>query len=73
MAKIEKIIIEMKNQLKGITFKEIKNLEHNGYKEISIRGSHYHFQNEQGLVITFKLEYPVDFQVVKDALNRIGE
>lgn len=73
MAKIVKIIIEMKNQPKGITFTEIKKvLEHNGYKEIRIRGSHHHFQNEQGLVTTVKLEYPVDIQAVKDALNRIG-
>ncbi|MGA3678275.1 hypothetical protein [Lysinibacillus agricola] len=38
-----------------------------------IRGSHHHFQNEQGLVTTVKRENPVDIQAVKDALNRIGE
>ncbi|WP_409370323.1 type II toxin-antitoxin system HicA family toxin [Lysinibacillus sp. 38-6] len=74
MAKIEKIIEKMKNQPKGITFAEIKKvLEHNGYSEIRIRGSHHHFRNEQGQVTTIKRENPVDIQAVKDALNRIGE
>ena len=73
MARIEKIIKKMKNQPKGITFTEIKKvLEHYGYKEIRTRGSHHHFQNEQGLVTTVKRENPVDIQAVKDALNRIG-
>ena len=74
MAKIEKIIIKMKNQPKGITFTEIKKvLEHYGYKVVRVAGSHHQFRNEQGLVTTIKRENPVDIQAVKDALNRIGE
>ena len=73
MAKIEKIIEKMKNQPKGITFAEIKKvLEHNGFEVVRIKGSHYQFRNEQGLLTTVKRENPVDIQAVKDALERMG-
>ncbi|MGI8351694.1 type II toxin-antitoxin system HicA family toxin [Niallia circulans] len=74
MAKIDKIILKMKNQPKGITFNEVKKvLEHLGYIVVRIRGSHHQFRNEQGLVTTVKRENPVAVEAVKDALERLGE
>ncbi|TCJ01589.1 MULTISPECIES: type II toxin-antitoxin system HicA family toxin [Cytobacillus] len=74
MAKIEKIIEKMKNQPKGISFKEVKKvLEHLGYIEVRIRGSHHQFRNEQGLVTTVKKENPIDRAVIVDVLDRLGE
>lgn len=74
MAKIDKIILKMKNQPKGITFNEVKKvLEHLGYIEVRIRGSHHQFRNEQGLLTTVKRENPVNVEAVKDALERLGE
>ncbi|WP_313798813.1 type II toxin-antitoxin system HicA family toxin [Cytobacillus sp.] len=74
MAKIEKIIEKMKNQPKGVSFKEVKKvLEHYGYIVVRIRGSHHQFRNEQGLVTTVKREHPVHPEAVKDTLGRIGE
>lgn len=74
MAKIEKIIEKMKNRPKGILFSEIKKvLEHSGYIEVRVRGSHHQFRNEQGLLTTVKRENPVHPEAVKDALERIGD
>lgn len=73
MAKIEKIIEKMKQNPKGITFREVKKaLEHAGYSEIRIVGSHHHFRNAQGLLTTVKRENPVHRKAVEDALRRLG-
>lgn len=72
MAKIEKIIEKMKNQPKGVSFREIKKvLEYLGYEVVRIKGSHHQFRNEQGLTTTVKRENPVDIQAVEDALERM--
>lgn len=74
MAKIEKLIAKMKRNPKGISFDEIKKvLEHHGYIEVRVSGSHHHFRNEQGLLTTIKRKNPVSPAAVKDALERIGE
>lgn len=74
MAKIEKIIEKMKNQPKGISFKEVKKaLEHAGFKVVRVEGSHFQFRNEQGIVTTVKRKNPVNAKAVKDALDKLGE
>ena len=73
MAKIEKLIEKMRRSNQGITFHEVKKvLEHAGYSEIRVRGSHHHFRNDQGLLTTVKRESPVNPEAVKDALKRLG-
>ncbi|MCM3747474.1 type II toxin-antitoxin system HicA family toxin [Paenibacillus pasadenensis] len=71
MAKIEKLIQKMRNKPKGITFEEVKKaLEHAGYTEVRVNGSHHHFRNAQGLLTTVKRENPVNPKAVQDALRR---
>jgi predicted RNA binding protein YcfA (HicA-like mRNA interferase family) len=73
MAKIEKLIEKMRINMKGITFAELKKvLEHAGYSEVRVRGSHHHFRNEKGLLTTVKRENPVNPEAVKDALARLN-
>lgn len=73
MAKINKLIEKMSRNPQGITFAELKKaLEHAGYREVRVRGSHHHFRNEQGLLTTVKREDPVNPEAVKDALRRLG-
>ncbi|SDC70696.1 HicA toxin of toxin-antitoxin [Paenibacillus sp. UNCCL117] len=74
MAKITKLIEKMRRNRKGITFAEIKKvLEHAGYSEVRVRGSHHHFRNAQGLLTTVKRDDPVNPEAVKDALERLGQ
>ncbi|SDD29179.1 HicA toxin of toxin-antitoxin [Paenibacillus sp. UNCCL117] len=74
MAKIEKLIEKMRRSQQGITFNELKKaLEHAGYSEVRVRGSHHHFRNAQGLLTTVKRENPVNPEAVKDALERLGQ
>ncbi|WP_141505139.1 type II toxin-antitoxin system HicA family toxin [Paenibacillus luteus] len=71
MGKIEKLINKMIRKPKGITFAEIKKvLEHAGYSEVRVRGSHYHYRNAQGLLTTVKSENP---EAVGDALEWLGK
>ncbi|WP_234032896.1 hypothetical protein [Paenibacillus faecalis] len=37
------------------------------------RGSHHHFRNESGDLITIKKETPLKAVYIKDVLDRIGE
>ncbi|WP_213997182.1 MULTISPECIES: type II toxin-antitoxin system HicA family toxin [Tepidanaerobacter] len=73
MAGVEKIIKKMHAQTNGIRFEEAaKVLEHYGYILERKKGSHRHFRNKEGDVITIKEENPLKAVYVKDILNRIG-
>lgn len=53
MARIEKIIEKMKNRPNGIRLSEIeKVLNHYGYIQVRSKGSHCHFRNDEGNLIT---------------------
>lgn len=74
LAKIDKLINKMMRQPKGITFQEVKKaLEHAGYIEVRVVGSHHHFRNEQGLLTTVKRINPVHPKAVEDALMRLNK
>lgn len=75
MARIEKIIEKMKNRPKGIRFEElVKVLNHYGYILVRVKGSHHHFRNDKGDVITIPNHgNPIKAVYVKDVLQRIGE
>lgn len=49
-----------------------KALTHYGYRFDRQKGSHCHFINAKGDVITIKSENPLKAVYVKDILNRIG-
>lgn len=69
----EKIINKMKRHPSGIRYNEAsKVLESYGYELVRSRGSHRHFRNKQGDVITIKEENPLKAVYVKDVLRRIG-
>lgn len=73
MAGVEKIIQKMKNRPNGIRFREItKVLNHFGYIEVRVKGSHHQFQNDDGDLITVPKHEPVKAVYVKDVLKRIG-
>lgn len=70
---VEKIIKKMERQPNGIKYSEAsKVLNEYGYKLVRNKGSHRHFRNEAGDVITIKEENPLKAVYVKDVLNRIG-
>jgi predicted RNA binding protein YcfA (HicA-like mRNA interferase family) len=74
MARVEKLIEKMRNRPNGIRFNEIvKVLESNGYIMVRVSGSHHHFRNEYGDVITIPKHNPVKAVYVEDVLKRIGE
>ncbi|WP_326831042.1 type II toxin-antitoxin system HicA family toxin [Anaerosalibacter bizertensis] len=70
---VEKIIKKMERQPNGIRYNEIsKVLNKYGYELVRSKGSHRHFRNNQGDVITIKEENPLKAVYVKDVLKRIG-
>ena len=75
MAGAPKIIEKMKNQPNGISYDEAqKVLEAYGYIFARQKGSHCHFRNFKGEVITIKKDTPTIKAVyVKDILSRIGK
>lgn len=74
MAKIEKIIEKMKVQPKGIKLSEAeKVLNFYGYIHVRTKGSHKHFRNDKGDVITIKIENPLKIAYINDILNRIED
>jgi predicted RNA binding protein YcfA (HicA-like mRNA interferase family) len=75
MARIEKIVAKMRNRPNGIRFDEIvKVLQHYGYIQVRVKGSHHHFRNERGDLITIASHSdPLKAVYVKDVLSRIGE
>jgi predicted RNA binding protein YcfA (HicA-like mRNA interferase family) len=73
MSDVDKIIDKIKRQPNGIRMSEAeKALTHYGYRFDRQKGSHCHFINAKGDVITIKSENPLKAVYVKDILNRIG-
>jgi len=72
MPTVEKIIEKMKNQPNGIHMAEAdKVLTAKGYNFNRQKGSHRHYINSSGDVITIKDENPLKAAYVKDILGRI--
>lgn len=70
---VEKIVAKMERQPNGIRFSELKKvLEEYGYFLGRCKGSHRHFINEDGDVITIKEDNPLKAVYIKDVLKRIG-
>lgn len=73
MASVEKIIQKMKNRPNGIRVSEAdKVLSAFGYNLDRQKGSHRHYINKAGDVITIKYENPLRAIYIKDILRRIG-
>ena len=63
----------MQRQPNGIKYNEaLKVLNEYGYQLVRSKGSHRHFRNKQGDVITIKEEKPLKAVYVKDVLRRTG-
>jgi predicted RNA binding protein YcfA (HicA-like mRNA interferase family) len=75
MASVKKIIQKMRNQPNGITLEEAgRVLESKGYRFDRQRGSHCHYINADGDVITVVAKTPAIKKVyVVAILERIGE
>jgi len=72
MPPVKKIIEKMKNQPRGIRLAEAeKVLAAYGYEFKRQRGSHRHYLNEQGDLITLK--EPLKISYINELLERIGE
>lgn len=69
---VQKIINKMLRQPNGIKYSEISQvLNQHGYELVRNKGSHRHFRNKAGDVITIKEENPLKAVYVKDVLKRI--
>ena len=69
----DKLLEKMKERPHGIRFDEAKRvLENMGYTLVRSKGSHRHFRNAQGDVITIRERNPLMAAYVKDILERIG-
>lgn len=74
MASVKKIIEKMKNAPNTIRPEEAgKVLLAYGYEFGRQKGSHKHYINAKGDVITIKQESPLKRAYVEDILTRIGE
>ena len=74
MSKIDKIILKMKNQPNGISSEDAdKVLTAKGYRFARQNGSHRHYINESGNVITIVDRNPLKKAYVVEILERIGE
>jgi len=74
MASVEKLISKMKNQPNGISQQEAgKVLNAKGYRFARQNGSHCHYVNESGDVITILDKNPLKKAYVVEILERIGE
>ncbi|MCL2323873.1 MAG: type II toxin-antitoxin system HicA family toxin [Oscillospiraceae bacterium] len=72
MVGVDKIVEKMKNQPNGIRPDEAhKVLEYYGYKFKRQKGSHKHYENSSGDVITIKDGNPLKAAYIKDILSRI--
>ncbi len=73
MASADKLIEKMKRQPNSISMTEAdKVLTANGYKFARQKGSHCHYINAIGDVITIKKDNPLKAVYVKDILTRIS-
>ncbi len=71
---IKKLIDKMKHQPNGVRFEEAeKVLEYYEYQMVRQKGSHAHFLNKNGDLITIKVDQPLKRVYVVDILRRIGE
>ena len=74
MASVEKIVTKMQNQPNGITFDEAsKVLQANGYKLDRQKGSHCHFINDKGNIITIPFKNPIKKIYVTAILKLISQ
>ena len=74
MSQIEKLIERMKVQPNGVRPEEAQRvLSAFGYKLDRQRGSHMHFINDYGDVITVPNKNPLKAVYVKDILERIAK
>ena len=74
MASVEKIISKMKNQPNGIKPEEAgRVLTAYGYCFDRQKGSHQHYINKSGDVVTIANSNPLKRVYVADILQRIGE
>ena len=74
LASVEKIIEKMKRQPNGVSMAEAdKVLLARGYRLARQKGSHCHYINVSGEVITIKKDSPLKAVYVKDILRRIEE
>ena len=74
MESIQKLIKKMKEQPNGIRFEEAQRvLEAKGYRFDRQRGSHCHFVNESGDVISIPKRDTILKVYVTAILERIGE
>ena len=72
MSNIEKIIDKMKNQPNGIRLQEAdKVLYFIGYRFDRQKGSHRHYINTEGDVITIKADNTLKACYIKDILKRM--
>ena len=71
---IEKLLVKMNQRPNGIRFAEAaKVLDYFGYRFVRQKGSHAHFINKKGELITIKVENPLKKAYIVDILNRISE
>ncbi len=69
---VEGIVEKMKRQPNGIKYNEAaKVLKECGYKLVRKKGSHRHFRNDEGELITILEENPLKAVYIKDILRRI--
>ena len=74
MASVEKLLQKMKTQPNNIRPEEAeKVLEASGYRADRHKGSHKHYINNKGDVITIVQKNPLKEYQVKQILERIGE
>ena len=74
MASVEKIIGKMKNQPNGIKPEEADRvLSAYGYRFDRQKGSHRHYINASGDVVTIANTNPLKRAYIADILKRIGE
>ena len=74
MASVEKLIRKMKNQPNGISPQEAgKVLNAKGYRFARQNGSHCHYVNESGDVITILDKNPLKKAYIVEILERIEE
>ncbi|MCL2165220.1 MAG: type II toxin-antitoxin system HicA family toxin [Oscillospiraceae bacterium] len=73
MANVDKLIEKMKRQPNSVSMPEAdKVLTAKGYTLSRQKGSHCHYINTSGDVITIKKDNPLKAVYVKDILNRIS-
>ena len=72
MQSVADIIAKMRRQPNGISIEEAERvLASIGYVFARQKGSHCHYRNANGEVITIKDEYPLKAVYVKDVLSRL--